>query len=164
MHCTKNNQISLCLKGDCIRLFCSSKEKNRYLSDLSTLALSSTPAREPTTRSQCPAAAASSIPRCLPKVDKHHGTATYQTPSLCKPTIRGGGGMQSPGLAKNAEKCGKECGKCGKKCDRKCGFIRMVFSPQNPYVSSRLAQSGAQSMNGLKEQLSTVVQLKNITD
>ena len=33
-----------------------------------------------------------------------------------------GEGMRSPGLAKNAEKCGK----CGKKCDGKCGFVRMV--------------------------------------
>ena len=68
--------------------------------------------------------------------------------------------MRSPGLAKNAEKCGK----CGKKCDRKCGFVSMVFAPQNPYVSSRLAQLGAQSMDGLMERLSAVVQLKNITD
>ena len=68
--------------------------------------------------------------------------------------------MRLPGLATNAEKCGK----CGKKCDRKCGFVEMVFSPQNPYVSSRLAQLGAQSMDGLMEQLSAVFQLKNITD
>ena len=74
--------------------------------------------------------------------------------------MQGGGGMRSPGLAKNAEKCGK----CGKKCDRKCDFVRMVYAPQNPYVLSRLARSGAQSMDGLMEQLSAVVQLKNITD
>ena len=58
-----------------------------------------------------------------------------------------------PGLAKNAGKC-----------DKKCGFVRMVFATRNPYVSSRLTRSGAQSMDGLMEQLSAVVQLKNITD
>ena len=79
-------------------------------------------------------------------------------------TRGGGGGMRSPVLAKNAEKCGGNVEKCGGKCDRKCGFVRMVFAPRNPYVSSRLAQSGAQSMDGLMELLSAVVQLKNITD
>ena len=76
----------------------------------------------------------------------------------------GGGGMRSWGLAKNAGKCGGKCGKCGKKCDRKCGFVRMVCAPQNPYVSTCLARSGAQSMDSLMEQLSAVVQLKNIMD
>ena len=86
--------------------------------------------------------------------------------NMLTPVRQGGGGagMRSPGLAKNAEKCGKKCIKCGKKCDGKCGFGRMVYAPRNPYVSSRLARSGAQSMDGLMEQRIAVVQLKNITD
>ena len=87
------------------------------------------------------------------------GTSTLS--STPKHSSGGGGGMRSPGLAK---KMRQKCGKCGKKCSRKCGFVRMMFAPRNPYVSSRLAQSGAQSMDGLMEQLSAVVQLKNITD
>ena len=66
----------------------------------------------------------------------------------------GGGGIAVAGIGK----------KCGKKCDRKWGSVRMVFAPRNPYVSSRLAQLGAQSMDGSMEPLSAVVQLKNITD
>ena len=76
----------------------------------------------------------------------------------------GGGG---DAVAEIGKKCGNmrtKCGKCGKKCDRKCGLVIMVFAPQNPYVSCRLAQFGAQSMDGLMEQLGAVVQLKNITD
>ena len=75
----------------------------------------------------------------------------------------GGGGCGRRDRQKMRENAGK-CGKCGKKRDRKCGFVRMVFAPRNPYVSSHLAQLGAQSMDGLMEQLSAVVQLKNITD
>ena len=66
----------------------------------------------------------------------------------------GGGGNAVAGI-------GKKCGKMRKKCGK---WNRMVFAPRNPYVSSRLAQLGAQSMDGLMEQLSAVVQLKNITD
>ena len=76
----------------------------------------------------------------------------------------GGGGNAVAGIGKRCGKMRKKCAKCGKKCDRKCGFVRMVYAPRNPCVSSRLARSGAQSMDGLMEQLSAVVQLKNITD
>ena len=72
--------------------------------------------------------------------------------------------MRSPGSEKNARNAGKMRKKCGKKWDRKCGFVRMVFAPRNPYVSSCLAQLGAQSMDCLMEQLSAAVQLKNIRD
>ena len=76
----------------------------------------------------------------------------------------GGGGNAFAGIGKKCRKMRAKCRKCGKKCDRKCGLVRMVFAPQNPYVSSRLAQLGAQSMDNLMEQLSAVVQLKNNTD
>ena len=90
---------------------------------------------------------------------------TQQCPSLHgAPSPRGGGGNAVAGIGKKCGKMRKKCGKCGKKCDRKCGFVRMVFAPRNPYVSSRLAQLGAQSMDGSMEQLSAVVQLKNIMD
>ena len=79
-------------------------------------------------------------------------------------TLPGGGGDAVAGIGKKCGKMRKKCGKCGKKCARKCGFVRMVFAPRTPYVSSRLAQLGAQSMDGLMEQRSAVVQLKNITD
>ena len=77
---------------------------------------------------------------------------------------QGGGGNAVAGIGKKCGKMRKKCGKCGKKCDRKCGLVRMVFAPQNPYVLSRVAQLGAQSMDGLMEQLSAIVQLQNITD
>ena len=76
----------------------------------------------------------------------------------------GGGGNAVAGIGKKCGKMRKKCEKCGKKCDRKCGFVRMVFATRNPYVWSRLAQLGAQSMDGSMEKLSAVVQLKNITD
>ena len=72
-------------------------------------------------------------------------------------SVGGGGGMRSPRLA-------KKCGKMREKCGKKCGFVRMVFAPRNPYVLSPFARSGAQTMDGLMEQLSAVVQLKNIMD
>ena len=78
--------------------------------------------------------------------------------------MQGGGGDAVTGIDKKCGKMRKKCGKCGKKCDRKCGFVRMVHAPRNPYVLSHLARSGAQSMDGLMEQLIAVVQLKNITD
>ena len=71
--------------------------------------------------------------------------------------------MRSPGLAKNAEKRGKNAENAAKNAIENAVFL-VVFAPRNPYVLSCLAQSGAQSMDGLMERLSAVVQLKNITD
>ena len=90
--------------------------------------------------------------------------AVDKLPGMNSTVPQGGGGDVVAGFGKKCGKMRKKRGKCGKKCDRKCGFVRMVFAPQNPYVSSRLAELGAQSMDGLMEQLSAVVQLKNITD
>ena len=102
-----------------------------------------------------------------PHVEKYSTKVVYTPPQdkySTEVVYRGGGGecdcRDWQKMRKNAEKCGK----CGQKCDRKCGFVRMVFAPRNPYGSSRLAQLGAQSMDGSMEQLSAVVQLKNITD
>ena len=83
---------------------------------------------------------------------------------LSAPKSGGGGGDAVAGIGKKSGKMRTKCGKCGKKCDRKCGLVRMVFAPQNPYVSSLPAQLGAQSMDSLMELLSAVVQLRNITD
>ena len=76
---------------------------------------------------------------------------------------QGGGGCGRRNWQKK-EKKAEEMWKMRQKCDRKCGLVRMVFAPQKPHVLSRLAQLGAQRMDGSMEQLSAVVQLKNITD
>ena len=69
----------------------------------------------------------------------------------------GGGGMRSPGLAKNA-------GKMRKMGQKNAIENAVEWCLPLETVSSRLARSGAQSMDGLMEQLSAVVQLKNIMD
>ena len=108
-------------------------------------------------------------PVCTKKMEGG-GDGTAEGVSLDLPTSSPlcssgrGGGNAVAGIGKKCGKMREKCGKCSKKCDRKCSFVRMVYAPRNPYVSSQLARLGAQSMDGLMEQLSAVVQLKNITD
>ena len=104
-----------------------------------------------------------STPTPASSLGTHPGLVVDAETYPLQTTNRGGGGCGHRDWQK-MRKMRKICGKCGKKCDGKCAFVRMVYAPRNTYVSPRLARSGAQSMDGLMEQRSAVVQLKHIMD